>query len=84
MYEFQVGEYKEDKEIMSNEMSELKKVYYAQKQKLQKIKETTMKSTYETILPDILVSTKKFYGGGFKITTPISKICYNVDSSTSK
>lgn len=57
--------------IMTNEMCELKKTFYVQKRKLQKIKETTLKgSTYETILPDILVSTKKFYGGGFKITTP--------------
>lgn len=73
MYESQVGGYKEDMTTMASEMCELKKIHYGQKRKLQKIKETTLKSTYKTIFPDIL-SNKKFYGGGFKIATPTPKI----------
>ncbi|XP_011705667.1 PREDICTED: cilia- and flagella-associated protein 58-like [Wasmannia auropunctata] len=84
MYESQVDGYKEDMATMVNETSELKKMFYAQKKKLQKINVTTLKSTCKTSLPDILVSTKKFYGGGFKITTPTSKICCIVDPSTRK
>lgn len=84
MYESQVDEYKEDMITMTNEMCEFKKMYQAQKRKLQKIKETILKSTNKTIVPDILVSNKKFYGGGFKIMTPTSKICCIVDSSASR
>jgi len=81
MYELQVGGYKEDMATMANEMCELKKIYYTQKRKFQKIKETTLKSTYKTIFPDILTSNKKFYGGGFKIATPIPKICCILNTS---
>lgn len=82
MYESQVGGYKEDMETMANEMYELKKIYHTQKRKLQKTKETTLKSPYKTMFPDILIS-KKLYGGGFKIATPTSKICI-VDTSASR
>ncbi|KYQ60810.1 hypothetical protein ALC60_00137 [Trachymyrmex zeteki] len=84
MYESQVGGFKDDMITMTNEMCELMKIFYAQKIKLQKIKEMTLKSTYKTILPDILVRTKKFYGGGFKIKTLTSKIHCTMDSSASK
>ncbi|XP_012060383.1 PREDICTED: cilia- and flagella-associated protein 58-like [Atta cephalotes] len=84
MYESQVGEYKNGMTIMTNEMCELMKIFHAQKRKLQKIKEMTLKSTYKTMLPDILVGTKKFYGGGFKIKTFSSKIHCTTDSSASK
>lgn len=83
MYESQVGGYKEDMATMTNEICELKEMYHAQKRKLQKIKETTLKSTYKTIFPDILISNKKFYRGGFKIATPTSKICI-ADTSVSR
>ncbi|XP_011063040.1 PREDICTED: coiled-coil domain-containing protein 147-like [Acromyrmex echinatior] len=82
MYESQVGGFKDDMTTMTNEMCELTKIFHAQKRKLQKIKE--MKSTYKTMLPDILVGTKKFYGGGFKIKTFSSKIHCTTDSSASK
>lgn len=83
MYESQVSGYKEDMETMTNEMCELRKMYHTQKRKFQKIKETSLKSQYKTIFPDILISNKKFYGGGFKIMTPTSKICI-VDTSTNR
>ncbi|XP_025262810.1 cilia- and flagella-associated protein 58 [Camponotus floridanus] len=84
VYEAQLGEYKGDMERMSNEMCELKKKYYAQKRKLQKIKETSPKSTYEPILPSVLVPNKKFCGGGFRMTTPTPRSCYVLDSSASR
>lgn len=83
MYESEVSGYKENMETMTDEICELKKMYHAQKRKVQKIKETTLKSPCKTIFPDILISNKKFYGGGFKIMTPTSKICI-VDTSTSR
>lgn len=84
MYESQVDGHKEDMATMTNEMDEIKKKFHLQKRKLQEIKRTTLKSTCETILPDILVSSKKFYGGGFRITTPIPKSCCIVTSSASR
>ncbi|KMQ95066.1 putative coiled-coil domain-containing protein 147 [Lasius niger] len=84
VYEVQLGEYKGDMERMGNEMCELKKKYYAQKRKLEKMKETSPKSTYEPILPSVLVSSKKFCGGGFKMTTPTPRSCYVLDSSASR
>lgn len=84
MYESQVGDYKEDMATMTNEVCELKKLNQVQKRKFQKIQETTLKSTYKTIFPDIFISNKKFYGGGFKITTPSSKLSCVVDSSASR
>ncbi|XP_011875433.1 PREDICTED: cilia- and flagella-associated protein 58-like [Vollenhovia emeryi] len=84
MYESQVGGYKEDAVSMANEMYELKNMFYTQKRKLQKIKETTLKSTYPTNFPDILISNKKFYGGGFKIAKPTPKICCIVDTSSNR
>ncbi|KYM94520.1 hypothetical protein ALC62_14963 [Cyphomyrmex costatus] len=84
MYESQVSEFKDDIARMHNEMCELKKMFYTQKGKLQKFKAMTLKSTYKTILPDISVHTKKFYGGGFKIKTCTSKIQCTVNSSASK
>ncbi|XP_011154123.1 cilia- and flagella-associated protein 58 [Harpegnathos saltator] len=76
MYETQVGEYKGDMTKMVNEMCELKKKYHTQKKKLQKMKETTAKSSYEPILPGILVSNVKFCGGGFSMTTPTRRNCF--------
>ncbi|KYN41573.1 hypothetical protein ALC56_04037 [Trachymyrmex septentrionalis] len=84
MYESQVDEFKDDMTTMTNEMCELMKLFHAQKRQLQKIKEMTLKSTYKNMLPDILVGTKKFYGGGFKIKTFSSKINCITDSSASK
>ncbi|XP_072750545.1 uncharacterized protein [Anoplolepis gracilipes] len=84
VYEAQLGECKGDMEKMGNEMCELKKKYYVQKRKLQKIKETSPKSVYEPILPSVPVSSKKFCGGGFKMTTPTPRSCYVVDSSASR
>lgn len=84
MYESQVGGYKEDMVTMTSEMCELKKMYQTQKRKLQNLKETNLKSTYKAVGPHILMSSKKFYGGGFKITTPSPKICCIVDSSASR
>lgn len=84
MYESQVDGCKENMATMTNEMSKIKKKFYLQKRKLQEVKEITLKSTCETILPDILVSNKKFYGGGFKITTPTPKSCCIVTSSASR
>lgn len=82
MYEAQVGEYKGDMARMGNEMCELKRKYYTQKRKLQKMKETTPKSTHESILPGILpLSNKKFCGGGFRMMTPMSKTYCIFDSS---
>lgn len=83
-YEAQVGEYKGDMERMGNEMCELKKKYYVQKRKLQKIKEASPKSTYEPILPSVPASSMKFCGGGFKMTTPTPRSCYVLDSSASR
>lgn len=84
MYEAQVGEYKGDMARMSGEMGELKKKYYAQKRKLQRMKEATPKSTHELILPGILLSSKKFCGGGFKMSTPTPRSCCVLDSSGSR
>lgn len=76
MYETQVVEYKSDMTKMVNEMNELKKRYHAQKRKFQKVKESTAKSPYEPILPRLLVSTVKFCGGGFNMTTPTQRDCF--------
>lgn len=84
MYEAQLGDYKGDMERMGNEMCELKKKYYAQKKKLEKIQEAGPKSIYEPILPNVPVSSRKFCGGGFKMTTPTSRNCYALDSSASR
>lgn len=85
MYEAQVGDYKGDIARMSNEMCELKKKYYAQKRKLQKMKEVTpKKSTYEPVLPSIPLASKKFCGGGFRMITPTSQSCCILDSSAAR
>ncbi|XP_032679289.1 cilia- and flagella-associated protein 58-like [Odontomachus brunneus] len=76
MYETQVIEYKDDMSKMVNEMCELKTKYYTQKRKFQKMKESTVKSPYESILPRVLVSSVKFCGGGFNMTTPTSRDCF--------
>lgn len=76
MYETQVGEYKGDMTKMVDEMCELKKKYYTQKRKFQKIKEITAKSPYEPILSGVLASSVKFCGGGFNMTTPTPKACF--------
>ncbi|KAL6434920.1 hypothetical protein ACFW04_005231 [Cataglyphis niger] len=84
VYEAQLGEYKGDMERMGNEMCELKKKYYAQKKKLEKIQEAAPKSTCQPVLPNVLVSSTKFCGGGFKMTTPASRNCYVLHSSASR
>ncbi|XP_014470458.1 PREDICTED: cilia- and flagella-associated protein 58-like [Dinoponera quadriceps] len=77
MYETQVGEYKGDMTKMANEMCELKKKYHAQKRKFQKMKERDdAKSSYEPILPGVLVSSVKFCGGGFNMTTSTRRNCF--------
>lgn len=83
MYETQVGEYKDGMTKMVNEMCELKNKYYAQKRKFQKMKETTAKPPYEPSLPCVMVSSVKFYGGGFNMTTPAQKGCF-LDLAKSK
>ncbi|XP_036140535.1 cilia- and flagella-associated protein 58 isoform X2 [Monomorium pharaonis] len=85
MYELQVGEYKEDMATMTNEICKLKKMYQTQKRKLQKINDASLKSKYKTTVPDILIVNKRFYGGGFKITTPTpNNICCIVESAASR
>ncbi|KAK2585378.1 hypothetical protein KPH14_010053 [Odynerus spinipes] len=81
MYEVEISEYKFDIEKMSKEMCELKTKYYAQKRKLQKAKESRMKSLTEPILPAVPMRQKKFYGGGFSMATPTPRTCFVLDSA---
>ncbi|XP_054004933.1 cilia- and flagella-associated protein 58-like isoform X2 [Hylaeus anthracinus] len=80
MYEVQIGEYRVDMDRMNGQMSELKMKYYAQKRKLQKSKESKLKSVSEPTLPAVSRSTKKFCGGGFNMVTPTPRNCFGVDS----
>lgn len=84
MYEAQTEEYKGDMARMGNEMCELKKKYYTQKRKLQKMKEVTPRFTHESILPGIPLSSEKLCGGGFRIMAPTSKSCNILEASTSR
>ncbi|XP_015188466.1 PREDICTED: cilia- and flagella-associated protein 58-like [Polistes dominula] len=82
MYQVEINEYKFDVERMSKEMCELKMKYYAQKRKLQKEKETRSKSLTESILPAVLpIKQKKFFGGGFNMTTPTPRTNFILDSA---
>ncbi|KAI4483156.1 hypothetical protein M0804_008211 [Polistes exclamans] len=81
MYQVEINEYKFDVERMSKEMCELKMKYYAQKRKLQKEKETRSKSLTESILPALPIKQKKFFGGGFNMTTPTPRTSFILDSA---
>ncbi|CAK9828131.1 Cilia- and flagella-associated protein 58 [Anthophora retusa] len=81
MYEIQLGEYKLGMDRMSNEMSDLKKKYYTQKKKLQKAKDSNVKSLSDTILPCVNENKKKICGGGFNMAAPTPRSCLVVDSA---
>ncbi|XP_043668806.1 cilia- and flagella-associated protein 58-like [Vespula pensylvanica] len=82
MYEVEINEYKFDMERMSKEMCELKTKYYAQKRKLQKVKENKSKSLTEPILPALPpMKPKKFFGGGFNMTIATSRSSSILDSA---
>lgn len=74
-YEAQIGEYKGDMARMGNDMRQLKKKYYVQKRKLQKMKEAGRSTHEPALLPGISVSGAKFCGGGFKMATPTTGNC---------
>ncbi|CAK9796574.1 Cilia- and flagella-associated protein 58 [Anthophora plagiata] len=81
MYEIQLGEYKLGMDRMSNEMSDLKKKYYTQKKKLQRVKDSNVKSLSDTILPCVNENKKKIFGGGFNMAAPTPRSCLIVDSA---
>ncbi|CAK9800095.1 Cilia- and flagella-associated protein 58 [Anthophora quadrimaculata] len=81
MYEIQLGEYKLGMDRMSNEMSDLKKKYYMQKKKLQRAKDSNVKSLSDTILPCVNENKKKICGGGFNMAAPTPRSCLVVDSA---
>ncbi|XP_026674723.1 cilia- and flagella-associated protein 58-like [Ceratina calcarata] len=82
MYQVQVGECRLGMDSMTIEMTHLKKRYFTQKKKLDKLKEGKPKPICEPILPAVENrNQRRFCGGGFNKVTPTPRNAFTVGST---